>query len=185
MAKKELLRRGFKAEAERIAIKYREELGIHACAPLCAFDLAKYLKISIHPITDFNIGEELPETITGNNPEWSALTFATERGNQIIIHNSFHSIARQQSNIMHEIAHILCKHKRSQEKYDFDIPWGMHEYDETQEEEAKCLGATLQLAKPGLLWARNRRMTIEEIATYFNASTEMVQYRRNMIGIYN
>lgn len=181
MAKTESLLRGFKAKAERIAIQHREALGIHACAPLNAFKLAEYLGVKIYSITDF--GVTLPETIIGNNPEWSALTISTKKGNRIIIHNPYNSITRQQSDIMHEIAHILCEHKRAQEEYDFEIPWGMHEYDDRQEEEAKCLGATLQLAKPCLLWARKRNMTIDQVSSYFNASHEMVQYRKNMLRL--
>jgi Zn-dependent peptidase ImmA (M78 family) len=59
----------------------------------------------------------------------------------------------------------------------------MRNYDAEQEEEAKCLGSTLQLAKPGLLWARKRNMSYEDISDYFNASVNMVKYRMNITGI--
>ena len=59
----------------------------------------------------------------------------------------------------------------------------LREFDEVQEEEAKCLGAALQLAKPCLFWANKRSMSYEDIANYFNASKDMVTYRMNMTGI--
>lgn len=182
MAKKSIFKRGFKANAERLAKQYREELSIHPCAPLCAFKLASHLNIPVYNATVFlDSPEDL--NLLSNNCEWSALTMTTKANNRIIIHNEFHSEMRQQSNIMHELAHIICNHQHNQVEYDFDIPFGMREFNELQEEEAKYLGATLQLATPGLLWANKRNMTHEEISQYFNASQEMVTYRLNVTGI--
>lgn len=186
MATKITLRRGFKANADRLAKEYREKLNIHPCAPLCAFKLAEHLHIAIYKATDFLKSEEHVKIVSGANGEeceWSALTMVTEVGNRIIIHNHFHSEARQQSDIMHELAHIICEHKHSDPIYDIPLPIGMRNYDPEQEEEAKCLGSTLQLAKPCLLWARNKNMSHQEIAIYFNASLQMVNYRMKITGI--
>lgn len=187
MAKKEILRRGFKAQSERLAKEYRELLNIHPCGALCAIELAKYLEIPIYPATEFitDLKEVALLKGTDDTPsEWSALTMLTKAETRIIINNPYNSNVRQQSDIMHELAHIICGHKRNQQEYSFSIPFGMHGYDEVQEEEAKCLGATLQLATPCLLWARKQNMNKEDIISYFNASSEMVQYRSNMIGLY-
>lgn len=181
-----ILKRGFKANADRLAKQYREKLGIHPCAPLCAFKLAEYLQIPAYSATKFlTLPEEIKllSGVNGKDCEWSALTMKTQTGNRIIIYNPFHSLARQQSDVMHELAHIICNHENIKKDYDFEIPFGMREYDEEQEEEAKCLGSTLQLATPCLLWAKKRNMATEIIAAHFNASTEMVIYRMNMSGI--
>lgn len=183
---KNILKRGFKADAERLAIYYRKALFLHPCAPLCAFKLADHLKIPIYSASEFPISFEDIEILKGNNGkgnEWSALTMVTKVGNQIIIHNPFHSSARQQSNIMHELAHIICKHEHPQ-VLNIHIPIGIRQFNELHEEEAKHLGATLQLAKPCLLWAKKHNMTNEEIATFFNASNEMVNFRLNSTGLY-
>lgn len=180
------LRRGFKADAEKLAKEYREKLNIHPCAPLCAFKLAEHLEIVVYKAIEFVNSIEHINLLSGANGqkcEWSALTMVSASGRQIIIHNHFHSEARQQSDMMHELAHIICDHKHDQKEYDFELPIGMRSYNHIQEEEAKCLGATLQLATPCLLWANKRNMTHEEIANHFNSSMDMVKYRMNMTGI--
>lgn len=181
MSSTQLLKRGFKAKADKLSISYREQLNLKAWEPICAFKLAEYLKIPFYKATDFVSSSYEIETLKKN--EWSALTMVTKIGNQIIIFNPYHSEQRQQSDMMHELAHIICEHKRDTEKYNFVIPFGMHEFDEIQEEEAKCLGATLQLSKACLFWSNKRNMTYEEIAKKFNSSTEMVRYRMNITGI--
>ena len=186
MAKKSILKRGFKANAERLAKKYREDLNIHPCSPLCAFELAKSFNITVYSITDILSDPKDIEDLVGiseNKSEWSALTMKTQQGNQIIIYNSFNSKARQQSDLMHELAHIICKHERRQTEYDAEIPFGMISFEDVHEEEARYLGATLQLATPCLLWARNKSMSEEEISEYFNASIEMVRFRMNATGV--
>lgn len=187
MSKVSLLKRGFKAEAERKALYYRESLSIHPCEPLCAFQLASFLDIPVYPVTEFL---KAPDDIglfngsNGRDPEWSALTMITSSSRRIIIHNPFNSKMRQQSDLMHELAHIICEHTRTFSGQDFEIPFGMREYDELQEEEANCLGSTMQLPKACLLWAKKRKMSYADISIHFNASIEMVKFRMNITGIF-
>lgn len=176
-----LLKRGFKSQAEKKSIEFREILSLDAWQPICAFELAEYLKVPTYKATDFVSEENEIKILKGK--EWSAMTLFTKKDNRIIIYNPFHSDQRQQSDIMHELAHIICDHKRELNKYNFKVPFGMHEFDEVQEEEAKCLGATLQLSKACLFWSKKRNFTYEEMAIKFNSSTEMVKYRMNMTGI--
>ena len=186
LASKSILKHGFKAKAERLAKEYREQLSIHPCAPLCAFKLATHLQVPVYDIQEFDLTPKEISILSGSNginSAWSALTMPTEKGNRIIIHNTFHSSARQQSNVMHEIAHIICNHEITTTDFDFEIPDEMRVYNELYEEEAKWLGATLQLAAPCLLWSKKRNMSNEEIANHFNASLEMVNYRMNTTGI--
>lgn len=183
---KSILKRGFKTQAERLAKQYREELNIHACGALCAFKLSEHLGVPTYKATDFVNQPHEINSLSGVNSkysEWSALTMITKLGNRIIIYNPFHTFARQQSDIMHEVSHIICKHERKEKALDFEIPFGLREFDKEQEEEANCLGSTLQLATPCLLWASKRSMSIDEIAAHFNASPEMVNYRMNIVGI--
>lgn len=176
------LKRGFKANAERVAVQYRKDLEIHPCGPLCAFKLAEFLKVPVHKATHFLTQPE-DISLLSNNCEWSALTMTNAEGTKLILHNPYSSIARQQSDLMHELAHIICDHQHDDTYHDEPLPFGLRSYNIEHEEEAKCLGSTLQLATPGLLWASKRNMTYEEIAEHFNASIDMVKYRMNATGI--
>ncbi len=186
MTSKSILKRGFKAHAEKQSVEYRIKLSLKQHDPLDAFALADYLQIPIYPATDL-LASQVDKTLLMGSGEndccWSALTMTTKAGNKVIIHNPFHSSARQQSNIMHELSHILCNHDHATAKYDFELPLGMRHFDEVHEEEAKCLGAALQITRPGLLWAMNRNMTQSDMANYYNASLEMVSYRLNTSGV--
>lgn len=186
MATKTTLIRGFKANAERIALDYRHKLGVHACAPLCAFKLANYLGISVYNATDFITDSTELQKLEGKVCEeygWSALTMLTKAGNRIIIHNNFHTPARQQSNIMHELAHIICGHEVKARPEEIVLPLGMRDFDKNNEDEAIYLGATMQLSRPCLLWAKKTKMTNAQIASHFNASMEMVNFRISSTGV--
>ena len=183
MADKDLLKRGFKTKAEKLSVEFRTKMSIHPCAPLCAFKLAEHLNIPIYSASEFLSLPNEVDKLSEEDFGWSALTMMTRANNRIIIHTTSHSQARQQSNIMHELAHIICEHKHSQSKYDFEIPLGMREFDEVQEAEAICLGSTLQIARPGLQWALKRDYTVEQIANHFNSSVEMAAYRLRISGV--
>jgi Zn-dependent peptidase ImmA (M78 family) len=115
--------------------------------------------------------------------KFSAFWMANEDGDKIIIHNNHHSLARQQSNIMHELAHIICEHEIPEDIAKLSLRFGLHYYNKKQEEEAACLGRTLQITREGLLWALRQNFSKQEIATYYNASLEMVTFRINATGV--
>lgn len=183
MASKSFLKRGFKAEAERISERYREEVGVSKFDPLDAFALAKHLEIPVISIEELN---ELPEEHLNRLKEpstFSAIWMPNEDGDKIIIHNTKHSPKRQQSNLMHELAHIIRRHEIPDDIARLCLLLNLHYYNKEQEEEAKYLGGCLQITRAGLQWALNRNFTKEEIADYFNASLEMVIYRLNTTGV--
>ena len=181
-----LLKRGFKADAERKATAYREEMSLHPCAPLCAFKLAAHLGVIVFAsdelIRQSFVLEQLVATtnIALADCGWSALTMPLPDGKRLIIHNHAHNKFRQQSNIMHELAHIICDH---QLEANTAVSIQLRKLDAQQEEEANCLGSILQLSTPCLLWARKQKMDTSQIAAHFVASIEMVEYRMRITGL--
>jgi Zn-dependent peptidase ImmA (M78 family) len=187
MSVQKLFRRGFKKDAENWAIEYRERLALSAWSPLDAFSLAKHLGCAVYPASAFIDNTEELALLAGKNGHdncgWSALTMENAAGKRVIIYNQNHAAVRQQSDIMHEIAHIICGHKNDLSLGAIALPFYLRKLDEVQEAEACYLGAALQLSKAGLFWAKKREMSNEAIAGYFNASIEMVNYRLNISGV--
>jgi hypothetical protein len=183
MPSKSVLRRGFKAEAERKSEKCRSDLGLSKFASLDAFQLASHLAIPIVPVDTFT---ELPEdklAILSNPDKFDAMWMPNEDGDKIIIHNNHHSAKRQQSNLMHELAHILEGHSIPVEAARLCLLYGLHYYNKEQEEEAKFLGSCLQISRPALQWAIKNGLTPDQISDHFNASIEMVRFRLNASGV--
>jgi len=178
------MQRGFKAWAEHEAIEQRRRLGLGATVPLPATQLAAYLDITI--VSPEHIPgmtrEHLECLLQRDRSSWSAITVNINSATTII-HNTGHARTRQESNLMHEIAHIICKHAPSELIRVGGLPFLLREYNAEQEEEASWLGACLQLPRPALLWAVKRRMTVAEMVQYFQASEELIRYRRQVTGI--
>lgn len=180
-------RRGFKAESERKAAHYRSVLELPKHAPLPARDLASLIDVSLKtpneiPGLSMNALHTLLSKGTDN---WSGATIPNGRGGYIVIYNSTESQARQESTLMHELAHIILGHEFSVigKVNNLNIP--LRDYDEIQEMEATWLGACLQLPRNLLLWCCKEKMSQQQIAEYANASKQMVQYRMNVSGVGN
>lgn len=183
--KKVKYRRGFKKWSDEKAIELRRQLGLKDFSSLCAFELCKHLNITVlepNQISGLPI-ESINELLGPGSSHWSAASVPIKEDKYLIIHNPLHSEARQQSNLMHELAHIICKHKVPNEKQNLGLSGFLRNHDEEQENEAEWFGSCLQLPRPALLWALRNKMGIDEIASHFNASSEMVRYRINITGV--
>lgn len=182
MAKsKSVLPRGFKAEAERISEQQRAQLGLSQFSPLDAFELAKHLDIPVCSFSDLLSEAETNQLTLAK--DISALWMPNTDGDPIILYNPTHSPSRQQSDIMHEISHILRKHSTSEEIVRLCLQLNLHSYNKVQEEEAIYLGSCLQITRAGLLWALKQSYSYEQIASYYGASVEMVRFRINSTGV--
>lgn len=183
--KKNKFRRGFKKWADDKAIELRKELNLSIHSALCGFKLCKHLKVPI--LTPQEIqglpNDKIDILLSPISSCWSAATIPLPNEKYIIIHNPIHSQGRQQSNLMHELAHIICKHKTPNDKVILGLSGFLRNFNEEQENEANWLGACLQLPRPALLWALKQKMSINEIANYYNASEEMSKYRINITGV--
>lgn len=185
MPSKSLLPRGFKAEAERLSEKYRTELGISKFDPLDALHLAEHLKVPIFSVNEIfgdNCSHPHYSTMSDTN-KFSAMWMPNSEGVKIILHNTNHSKYRQQSNLMHELAHIISGHEVPIETAILCAQLNLHYFNKQQEQEAKYLGGCLQITRPGLLWTLKNDYTHQMISDYYCASLEMVKYRIGITGV--
>ena len=102
-------------------------------------------------------------------------------GKHLILYNPTHAHTRHESDIMHELSHLLFGHQPIRLR---QIAEGLavREYRVNDEKEAAYLGGCLQITAKGLDWAFQRGMAHNEIAEHFGASLQMVRYRCNMTG---
>jgi len=174
--------RGFKAWCENTAVQIRKRHGVEASAPLSARQLAEEMGISIVNL------EAVPgletETVSylssAVGDEWSAVTVHCA-DKQIIIVNPRHSEARQSSNIMHELAHIIRSHKPAQIHTYGEL--ALRDFDELQENEANWLAGCLLLPRDALLQIARQNMDPSPTLERFNVSKSLYNYRLNVSGV--
>lgn len=178
------MQRGFKQQCESHSIHYREKLNLLPHWRLSAEALADYLECDVLSIVDIpGITQKDVDQLTQVDPRsFSAATVKVD-DYTLIVFNPSHTSKRHESNVMHEIAHIVCGHKPIRIGYVPWFPFPLREFRQEDEDEAKWLGGCLQIPRVGLEWALGAKMTPLEISEHFGASPEMVSYRRNMTGI--
>lgn len=173
------MRRGFKAEAERRAETARQELGLGMDDALDARELAAAHGISVRSAdTLVDIGR-LEHLETVQPGAFSACTFDLPRG-KVIVTNPLSSPQRTQSDIAHEVSHVLLEHEvRTVEKVgDFSF----FSCDPDEEQEANWLAGCLLLPRPLLIRHLRRGQSVDDIAKDFNVSLEMAAYRVRATG---
>jgi Zn-dependent peptidase ImmA (M78 family) len=162
---------------EAIASEKFHQLGLKVYQPLLTSVLAQELKATIYTPETLPNAEIEQVKLLSNSNNWSAAVISKDP--LWIVHNSRHAPTRQQSNLMHEFAHIILDHQM----VGYDSNTGLPQRQQQDEDEAVYLGGCLQIPRRGLLWAVQKKMTIDRIALHFNASEEMVQFRMNIKAI--
>lgn len=178
------MRRGFKTWAEKQALDQRRALSLRPEAPLPARLLAGNYNVAIiEPAAIPGITQSILNQLLSADPDsWSAVSFV-RNGCTVIIHNPVHSARRQESNLMHEMAHILCNHQPSHLLQSVQVPFALRTFDSDQEDEAIWLGGCLQLPRPALMWAIRHGMDNTMIVEHYGASVDLVRFRRRMTGV--
>ena len=162
---------------EAIATKQRNILNFKAFKPLPAEVLVKHFKARLFTAEAVPNAKLEAIKLLNNSDDWSAGIISL---NPLwIVYNSRHTPARQQSDLMHEFAHVILKHEMVKYNPQTGLPQHLQEY----EDEAVYLGGCLQIPRRGLLWAKQKQMTVSQVALHFNASEDMVKFRSNVNGI--
>lgn len=175
------LRWGFKAEAERIALSIRAELGLTAHDGLDCFALAAHLDIPTVPLLDLQPHGASSQSVVHlgtNGTVFSALTICTGT-HRLIVYNPWHSSNRQSSSLAHELSHIIHDHPAGPAIG----PGGCRYWDDKCEAEADWQAGALLVPRLGALaWIR-RGGTMEDGASHFGVSQALFQWRVNGTGV--
>jgi Zn-dependent peptidase ImmA (M78 family) len=174
------LKRGFRAEAERMALQIRQELGLRPVDPLDLRALAARRGVDIVVADSLVPRADLEELERLQAFAFSACTFDVD-GTQVIVVSPLRSTSRQTSDIAHELSHILLRHQLTEIREIAGITFRTCRTD--QEEEATSLGGTLLLPRPLLIRAVSRGMSIDQIAKTYAVTADMARFRVNTTGV--
>ena len=175
------LRRGFKSEAERIARRVRNELGIGAAKPVAPETLAELLGIEVRAGDELIPRGRFDELEDIQPDSFSACTLRPSADRLVVVYNPLSSKRRRRSDIAHELAHELLDHDLSRVERLGDITF--LSCDPTQEEEAAWLSGCLLLPRALLLAEVRRGSAANEIARKCGVSERMAQYRLDVTGV--
>lgn len=176
--------RGFKAWCENVALQYRRKLCLLSHDPLQASQLADYLGV------DVKTPQEIPGVdsktlrvlLKEDSDSWSAITISNV-GKKLVIMNPSHRGGRPNSDLMHELSHVLLGHKAGQSFISGDGLLILSAFEKSQEDEANWLAGTLLLPRAVLVHIRERHLPEDQIIRRYRISRGMLRYRVNVTGV--
>lgn len=168
------MRRGFKAEANRIALRIRDQLDLRPIDPLNPFDVCDHFEIEVRPLS--HLGREANHFLNQGKSKFSAVTVPCGM-KRAIVHNDMHVTPRQHSNLMHELAHGFLGHQPCQ-AFDCD---GEREYDSGIEEEANFLAGFLLIPNEAA-WHIVKTGLVSSATSIYEVSRPMLDWRLQVSG---
>jgi hypothetical protein len=179
-----MFRRGFKSWCEETALTVRAHQGLASTAPLSPFVLARELRVTvIDPSVLKDLPEDVRRRLLGEHADtWSAITIPGDRAH-LIVYNPKHSAARQNSDLMHELAHILLDHKPTMMFMDPNNDLALRAHNQAQEEEANWLAGCLLLPREVLLYIKSNELGDGLACHQYGVSAKMLTYRMNISGV--
>lgn len=178
-----MFKRGFKSWCDQTAEAVRRQRGMQPWEPLSARSLAEDLRAVV--ITPQDLPTLSPDAcdrlLSNHNDIWSAITISSDP--PLIIYNPKHSLGRQNSDLMHEVAHLLMEHVPGTVYIDPKSKLVLRHYDPEQEEQANWLAGCLLLPRAALLKIKQCRWSNEEVCKKYLVSSKMLTYRMNTSGV--
>lgn len=176
------MRRGFKTQCESIATAVRAEIGLDTRSPLDARRLADHLDIPVHPLSSLTAGNasDAVNHVLAEDPSvLSAMTIFPHwpLPHRLIIFNDGNSLARQNSDLAHELSHGLLLHEPTAA-----IINGCRSYNKAEEEEAAWLSGCLLIPRDAALVIAASRVDTAVAASEFGVSASMIAWRVNSTG---
>ncbi|MGC2212215.1 MAG: ImmA/IrrE family metallo-endopeptidase [Silvibacterium sp.] len=174
------LRRGFKASANRMAVRLRRGQGLSPEAPISLEIIAERLDIEIVPLSSFAVKNPtaVHQLTVTDSGAFSATTLKIDMDKRVIIHNDSHDRRRQRSNVSHELSHVLLGHPFT---YPIDAS-GCRNHDHDIEDEATCLGAAILVSNEAALHIVRIGMESETACETYGVSLPLLRMRLNGSG---
>lgn len=177
------MRRGSKALAERNALAVRGALGLSVVAPLDPWVLANHLGVVVLEFSELELKSDTIRQLTVNDADgWSAMTIQDE-GTFVVIVNPAHARSRQRVDLAHELAHVQLKHVPARVEVSQSGVLLLSDYSDEQEQEADWHAGALLVPRDGLVQMRARNASLTKIATHYEVSEQLCEWRLRMTGV--
>lgn len=175
------MRRGFKAQAERLAAELRTKLSCADDKPVPLDDLASHLGVELVSAERLVARARLEELAELQDDAFSAGTFRLPSGRRVVVYNPLHSQGRSRSDQAHELAHLLLGHEVRTIERVGNLTFVT--CDTAQEEEADWLAGCLLLPRPLLMREAAQGRDPAAIAARHDTSEAMARFRLNASGV--
>ena len=175
-------RRGFKTEAERLAIDVRRELRLSPFDRLQPERLADHLGIPVVSLTSLLCYGARQDSITHltsstRRSDFSAMTVF--RGTfRLVIANPVHSSGRRANSVVHELSHVILEH----EPHGAIGRGGCRRWDQRMESEADWLAGALLLPRDAALRILRQEIPLNRAAGIYGVSRSLLEWRLNHTG---
>jgi len=179
-----MFRRGYKSWCENLALQVRADLQLAKIAPLRPEILAKHLGVFLWSLPQVRgLSAETLRTLSGTERRnWSAVAVSYD-GRDAIVYNPTHSLARQSSDVMHELSHILIGHEASKVFLSQGGTLALRTFNRQDEDEANWLSGCLLLPRPALVRIKESGLDHSEACEEYRVSNDLLTYRLNVTGV--
>ncbi len=155
-------------------------MNLRAAEPMDVMRLAEQAGASLRPADELTSRAKL-EVLEDLQPgSFSACTFSFP-GQHVIVYNPLNNPGRRNSDIAHEVAHLLLDHDLKQVEQLGGVTF--FSCDPEEEEEANWLAGCLLLPRSLLLAAVRRGADARSIAEEFGVSEAMASFRMRTTGV--
>jgi Zn-dependent peptidase ImmA (M78 family) len=171
------VKRGFKAEAERIALREREAMGLGLVEALDPRQLAGHRQIRVVTLASFAavIGEDVEHLLVTDSACFSAATVIRDE-RVMIVYNESHAQGRCANSIAHELSHVILGHPATNA---FDA-FGNRNFPKSLEDEATWLAGCLLVPKEAIISVLSLHDNdLERAAGHFGVSLQLLRWRMN------
>jgi Zn-dependent peptidase ImmA (M78 family) len=177
-------RRGFKADAERLARATREEMGIGQFARLDPLALAEHLAIPVMSLSELaerrgdNVVADAVRTL--HDLERGAVSAFTVMlgGKKQVVYNDANDPARSANDITHELCHGLLLHQPAPALDQH----GCRVWNADLEDEANFQAGALLIPHTAAWGIAKRKKSLAVAAAEYGCSQEVVRMRLNLTG---
>lgn len=177
------MKHGFKTWAEKEAERLRRLNQLAPDDALPARSVAQHLNVRVVTPEQLGISAvDISVLLRADRSHWSAMTLYY-LNEPFVVHNPSHSEARQETDLMHELAHLLCEHPLCRIVPAGKFPFPMREYNAEHEAEADWLAGALKVPREAMLRLIRQGASTEELASHFECSLPLARMRRNKTGV--